>query len=246
MHDSDILVQRSTLDFIIEILPLKSPSISQAHLIQVIMAALQCLLKRDQSIIRRVLMWLLGKVTKRSDSLTDTDDIVDVTQTSDFLTYVKPHLLVALKQLIAKASNDFSSSDKSLLIRPYRLLKIMYEQSEMLSIIPLVLPDVLSCLKSQISQLGGLPISALEPVAKKNGKRYQVGGELLYSANQFWMALDNDLLWGWMEDYLTEHLKKSVENDLQERVDLVLFLFKTLPLVSESLCTHYCQQWYVL
>lgn len=199
----------------------------QVHLTKVMISALQCLLKRDQSIIRRVFIWLLGKGTKQTNT-----ESTDLAQSSYFLMHVKPHLLVSLKKLLTVSSD---ASDKSDLLQPYRLLKIIYEQTEMLSILPEVLPDILLCLKSQVMQHGGL--SLLEYSVKKNGKRFQIRGELLYSANQFWVALDSSLLWGWVEEYLSVSLKKSYEessHSLKERVDLVLFLFKVLPLVRTS------------
>ena len=101
----------------------------------------------------------------------------------------------------------------------------------MLSIIPELLPNVVQCLKSQLTQHGGLP--PLEsPAVKKNGKRHQVRGELLYLASQFWTGLDSSLLWGWVEEYLSVYIKQvEASQELQERVDLVMFLFKVLPLV---------------
>lgn len=228
LQDNNILVQRSILDVILQLFSFKSLSIKEVLLIRIITTALQCLLKRDQSIIRRVIMWLLGK-TANTQRDSDTDSSSD--ESVYFITYTKPHLLSALRQLMTDSS---CSTDKSLLTQPYRVMRVLYDQSEMMSIFHEIIPDLLSCLSSQINQFGGIQSSTrIDAVPQKIGKRHQLKADLLYSANQFWMTLEHDFLWGWIKDYLSSCLKTSFgENDLDKRIELVLFLLKILPLVS--------------
>lgn len=207
-----MLVQRYTLDLVIQLLPLKNLPISQDHLEEVMRAVLQCLLKRDQSIVRRVFTWLLGSMK-----------IENTIEIKDFDSYVKPCLLRVLRKILAE-----SSTEKSKFLQPYRLFKVLCEQSEVMAFLfAEILPNIVACLKVQI----GTPAIKL----KKDGKHS--GQEILHSANHLLLSLDNDILWKWMKDYLSIPLKQSMSVDgvseiaLQERSDLVIFLLQVLPLV---------------
>ena len=223
LQDPNVLVQRYTLDLIIQLFPLKTFPISHDYLEKIMIAVLRCLLKRDLSIVRRVFAWLLVSV-----KVQNSDTVLEI---EDFNVYVKPYLLTSIKGILTEASHDISSTtEKSTFVQPYRLLKILYEQSELIA--PLyteILPNIALCLKTQL----GTP----DAYFKRDGKH--CSQEILYSANQLLTSLDSDVLWNWMKDFVSAPLKKSKstasdtnEITLQERVSLVIYLLEVLPLVS--------------
>ena len=254
--DSNVLVERHTLDLVTHLLPLNAPPINPTLLIQVIISSLQCLLKRDQSLNRRLYAWLLGNSqTHKRENSSSISDIEDPSSDlmSYFNTYVRPHLLLALKKILKQASKQVATTEKASCLLPYRLLKFLNDKAEIQLIFNDILSNILHCLKAQVSYLGGLPSSiltsfssqnSLEVTSKKNSKRYHLKEELLHSANQLLISIDSDILWGWAEGYLVKLIKGLEEqftpcldeydrsDSLEERIELVIFLLHMLPLVS--------------
>lgn len=60
LNDSLALVQRNTLDFLVQLLPLHASYLNLTHLTTVMTAALGVLLRRDMSLNRRLYSWILG------------------------------------------------------------------------------------------------------------------------------------------------------------------------------------------
>ena len=62
VQDSNILVQRAVLDFLIVCFPLSSSIISKEKYLALLIASLTCVLRRDMSLNRRLYTWLLGEL----------------------------------------------------------------------------------------------------------------------------------------------------------------------------------------
>ena len=160
LQDSNTLVIRHSLDITSLLLPLHNPTISPSHLTHIITASLQCLLKRDTSLSRRLYSWLLGNTQKSALSNSAlVSSAVTLTNTSPyFSTFVRPYLLEALRLILQHGAESKSANDKTGYIVPYRILKALTERAELAEMFPEILPDIVSCFKMQLEYLGGVAI----------------------------------------------------------------------------------------
>ena len=74
LNDSLALVQRNTLDFLVQLLPLHSANLTHAHLSTLMTAALGVLLRRDMSLNRRLYAWILGLNGAKLSGSTSEED----------------------------------------------------------------------------------------------------------------------------------------------------------------------------
>ena len=167
VQDSKILVQRNALDFLILAFPmhmnLTSEGFSAHDRIELTVAGVSVLLRRDMSLNRRLFNWLLGsdvpaaqsninpKNINRSDSVVSQDS-VSVDDTSLYFNYHSRGLLVdALRIILSRSlewNNDSVTADQAPSpikfygpnLKPYRLLTALLDKAE---IGPVVIEDVI-------------------------------------------------------------------------------------------------------
>lgn len=60
LQDKSVLVSRATLDIILSLFPLHRPFLLASDVVEVLLSALETLLRRDMSLNRRLFSWLLG------------------------------------------------------------------------------------------------------------------------------------------------------------------------------------------
>ena len=162
VQDSKILVQRNALDFLILAFPMHQPMTTQGFSeddrLELTVAGVSVLLRRDMSLNRRLFNWLLGtdvplsqqtmnpKNFNHSDSVVSQDSVC-VEDTNLYFSYHSRSLLVdALRIILSRSlndSNDANSKENKFIspnLKPYRMLTALLDKSE---IGPVVIEDVI-------------------------------------------------------------------------------------------------------
>ena len=112
LGDTNVLVQRNGLDFILQLLPLHSELIPGCLKGQLNESGLEVLLRRDMSLNRRLYTWLLGtnggeaqSAKTRTDSVCSTEDLHESDDHSYFSLHSQHHVTKAMKRLFQKQVN---------------------------------------------------------------------------------------------------------------------------------------------
>ena len=213
--DRNVLVGRAALDIICVLFPFHQPFLLPSDTITLLSAALETLLKRDVSLNRRPYAWLQGSQVNKSHLAAHLPRSSVSDEFSYFQSYTKDYLVSALKQIVSRASMASKHASKAESILPYRLLRILMDRQEVGShVVKEILFNLVSCLKLQVENLGGLDTK--EPSVLKNcthnpddlprkpaSKRGTLKADILQSANLFFNCLSSELLWEWMGGLLT-------------------------------------------
>ena len=161
VQDSKILVQRNALDFLILAFPMHlditAQGFSDDDRLELTVAGVSVLLRRDMSLNRRLFNWLLGtdfpptqstvnpKNLNHSDSVVSQDSVY-VEDTNLYFNYHSRSLLVnALRIILSRSldNTDFDSTPNKSNgpnLKPYRMLTALLDKSE---IGPVVIEDVI-------------------------------------------------------------------------------------------------------
>ncbi|KAK9402120.1 protein dopey-2 [Crotalus adamanteus] len=256
MLDSNVLVQRNTLEVVLFFFPLYSSldqnesaiPLSRSDVVHLLSAAVQTLLRRDMSLNRRLYSWLLGYDIKGSASVPDLSIKASLEDyaCSFFEKYSKELLVEGLIEILHQ---KFSESDLEeqhhAYLKPFRILISLLDKPE---IGPLVIADLFlevirafyrycketlgSDLKLSYSQTGNVFTSAI--------KENKNASEIVKTANMLITSLNTDFLWDYMtsctEDCLSNK-NKSTQTQLltnsatvSELCTLIVFLLDVIPL----------------
>ena len=162
VQDAKILVQRNALDFLILAFPMHlditTQGFSDQDRIELTVAGVSVLLRRDMSLNRRLFNWLLGtdfpsaqptinpKTLNHSDSVVSQDSVY-VEDTNLYFNYHSRSLLVdALRIILSRSLDNNSDIDPTVNksncpnIKPYRMLTALLDKNE---IGPVVIEDVI-------------------------------------------------------------------------------------------------------
>ena len=118
LGDTNVLVQRNGLDFILALLPLHTDLIHRRLKCLLTEAGLEVLLRRDMSLNRRLYAWILGsngdamKSTSRTDSVCSTDDQEEAAHQSYFSLHSR-HLVTSAMKSLFQQQADWSSVQSS-------------------------------------------------------------------------------------------------------------------------------------
>ena len=237
LSDSNILVLRACLDIASLLFPLHTTPLSRQQISLLLTSALQCLLKRDVSLNRRLYAWLLGtNASGIVDSHTDADSKSTDTRTSKayFITYVQKSFLLSVSDLLEQALAWVTVGDKNSCVLPYRILRVLLEKDEVADSVPLLLSNVTSCLKDQMELLRGAGsgqtgfarqfVSGFEIVqvggggggGRKGGKKALLRSEVLSCALQLLVAMEEEV-WKWMEKLLVDSLHSAIREEKEEK-----------------------------
>ncbi|XP_026519997.1 protein dopey-2 isoform X1 [Notechis scutatus] len=256
MLDSNVLVQRNTLEVVLFFFPLYSSldpnesaiPLHRSDVVHLLSAAAQTLLRRDMSLNRRLYSWLLGSDIKGRASVPELSintSLEDYAH-SFFEKYSKELLVEGLIEILHQ---KFSESDLEeqhhAYLKPFRILISLLDKPE---IGPLVIADLFlevirafyrycketlgSDLKLNYSQTGNV----LTSVIKENKN----ASEIVKTANMLITSLNTDFLWDYMtgciEDCLSDK-NKSTQTQLltngatiSELCTLTVFLLDVIPL----------------
>ncbi|XP_058042848.1 protein dopey-2 isoform X2 [Ahaetulla prasina] len=256
MLDSNVLVQRNTLEVVLFFFPLYSSldpnesaiPLHRSDVVHLLSAAAQTLLRRDMSLNRRLYSWLLGSDIKGRASVPESSinaSLEDYAH-SFFEKYSKELLVEGLiKILHQKFSESDLEEQHHAYLKPFRILISLLDKPE---IGPLVIADLFlevirafyrycketlgSDLKLSYSQTGNVLTSAI--------KENRNASEIVKTANMLITSLNTDFLWDYMtgciEDCLSDK-NKSTQTQLltngatiSEICTLTVFLLDVIPL----------------
>ncbi|XP_007423388.1 protein dopey-2 isoform X2 [Python bivittatus] len=255
MLDSNVLVQRNTLEVVLFFFPLYSSldtnesavPLFRSDVVHLLSAAVQTLLRRDMSLNRRLYSWLLGSDIKGSTAVPDlsmnasTDDYAR----NFFEKYSKELLVEGLIELLHQkfAESDLEEQHHAYL-KPFRILISLLDKPE---IGPLVFADLFlevirafyrycketlgSDLKLSYSQTGNVLTSAI--------KENKNASEIVKTANMLITSLNTDFLWDYMTTCIEDCLSRNKSTQTQlltknatvsELCILTVFLLDVIPL----------------
>ncbi|XP_063249288.1 protein dopey-2 [Prinia subflava] len=266
--DSNVLVQRNTLEAILFFFPFytaldcKESTIllRRADLVYILSAATQTLLRRDMSLNRRLYAWLLGSDIKGGtfapDSTTSEDQAVYF-----FGKYSKDLLVESLIVILHQKFPESDPEEKhQAYLKPFRILISLLDKPE---IGPQVVGDLFlevlrafysyckdtlgSDLKLSYNQSGNILASAI--------KENKNASEIVKTVNLLITSLSTDFLW----DYLTKCFEDCFRNKstgmkyplesvsspptISELCTLLVFLLDVIPLeLYSEVQTQYLPQ----
>ena len=180
--DSNVLVQRCSLDLLSQALPMHIEVIKFSHqdLVEVVAAATSVLLRRDMSLNRRLYNWLCGtfEQQKRSHKRTDSETSY-VDDSSIYFGHYSKNLLIEAVKLIFQRSLDIDNNGPDL--KSYRLVMTLLDKPEVGGVI---LEDIM------IDVFRAMYFSKKN--AEENSGQKQ---ELIKSANLLFGTLESAFIW---------------------------------------------------
>ena len=226
VQDSSVLVQRSTLDFLLLGFPLHHSQLVKSDLARIVTEAIKVVLRRDMSLNRRLYAWLLGTdangqpitvITEtKSHSKTNRSDSISTTSESDmyyFNTYSKELLIQAVKTCIKEGMSPDTITGKSTNLRPFRILISLLDKPEIGSVIVEdVLMDILRCLYQLCIETGEIQ---QETQSNRQSKRNRNGPGRQHSErlSSIEVIKTANLLFGSFEPFfIWDFIARSFEN----------------------------------
>uniref|UniRef100_A0A8B9SJ42 DOP1 leucine zipper like protein B n=1 Tax=Anas platyrhynchos TaxID=8839 RepID=A0A8B9SJ42_ANAPL len=261
--DSNVLVQRNTLEVILFFFPFYTALdcdesailLRRSDLVHILSAATQTLLRRDMSLNRRLYAWLLGSDIKGGtfapDSTSSEDHAIYF-----FGKYSKDLLVESLAEILhQKFSESDTEEQHQAYLKPFRILISLLDKPE---IGPQVVGDLFlevirafysyckdalgSDLKLSYNQSGNVLASAI--------KENKNASEIVKTVNLLITSLSTDFLWDYMtkcfEDcfrclYPLENV--STPPTISELCTLLVFLLDVIPLeLYSEVQTQYLPQ----
>ncbi|XP_076444435.1 protein DOP1A-like isoform X3 [Babylonia areolata] len=213
LQDSSVLVQRSSLDFLLLAFPMHNGQLTRTDLATIVEAAINVVLRRDMSLNRRLYLWFLGtsahqaQASAASESGTRRPRADSSSTTSEFdLTYFHNHskdlLVAALKHKLSTAGQDARLGDDGHLavLRPFRILISLLDKPE---IGPVIIEDVLLAVFRSLYQEGTRTDSenhSADPSHSQRGAKTLVRDskhvdELVKTANLLFGSFESYFIW---------------------------------------------------
>uniref|UniRef100_A0A8B9G7Y9 DOP1 leucine zipper like protein B n=1 Tax=Amazona collaria TaxID=241587 RepID=A0A8B9G7Y9_9PSIT len=242
--DSNVLVQRNTLEVILFFFPFStaldcnesSILLRRTDLVYILSAATQTLLRRDMSLNRRLYAWLLGSDIKGGtfapDSTTSEDHAIYF-----FGKYSKDLLVESLIEILQQKFPESDTEEQhQAYLKPFRILVSLLDKPE---IGPQVVGDLfLEVIRAFYSYCKDALGSDLELSYNQSGniltsaiKENKNASEIVKTVNLLITSLSTDFLW----DYMTKCFEECFRNkSTQTRYPLENI--STPPTISE-LCT---------
>ncbi|XP_061483688.1 protein dopey-2 isoform X2 [Rhineura floridana] len=255
MLDSNVLVQRNTLEVVLFFFPFYSSldssesavPLSRSDVVHLLSAAAQTLLRRDMSLNRRLYAWLLGSDIKGGIFLPDPSISMSLEDHALYFfgKYSKDLLVEGLIEILHQ---NFEESDLEeqhhAYLKPFRILISLLDKPE---IGPPVVADLFlevirafyaycketlgSDLKLSYSQTGNILTSAV--------KENKNASEIVKTVNLLITSLNTDFLWDYMTRCFEDCFRnKSIQTQLlaqnvatvSELCTLLIFLLDVIPL----------------
>ncbi|KAK6632298.1 hypothetical protein RUM44_007339 [Polyplax serrata] len=199
VQDTNVLVQRCSLDLLLVAFPMHSNLLEKSSLVDLVTSAITTVLRRDMSLNRRLYAWLLGSDLNVSQLSLDhpflkkLETLGEVSQsTLYFETYSKDNLIQGV-QASLKQQNSQSPD-----IRPYRLLMSLLDKQD---VGPVILDNIL------YEVFRTLYLSCRED--KFDGVKTKQ--EILKSANLLFSSLEPWYVWLYMGSLFDQACKVNIE-----------------------------------
>ncbi|ESO88953.1 hypothetical protein LOTGIDRAFT_154021 [Lottia gigantea] len=237
IQDSSVLVQRSSLDFLLLAFPMHNAQLTKSDTAIIVQAAINVVLRRDMSLNRRLYGWLLG-TNAPSSSLPEGIRLVrsDSTSTSSemdlsyFQHYSKDLLVQAIRMKLAYPDDcEMKLAGVSNMMKPFRIIISLLDKPEIGPvIIDQVLMSVFKCLYKECQKegLNNKNMKRTKPKLKRQDSGGDKGpaAELIKTANLLFGSFEPYFIW----DYLARMFDlaclnasgESIENDKHD--DLVI------------------------
>uniref|UniRef100_A0A8C0Z2L2 DOP1 leucine zipper like protein B n=1 Tax=Canis lupus familiaris TaxID=9615 RepID=A0A8C0Z2L2_CANLF len=255
--DSNVLVQRNTLEIVLFFFPFytcldsneRAIPLPRADIVQILSAATQTLLRRDMSLNRRLYAWLLGSDIKGNTIVPESELSNSYEDQSSYFfeKYSKDLLVEGLAEILHQKFSDADVEERHhAYLKPFRVLVSLLDKPE---IGPRVVGNLFlevirafysycrdalgSDLKLSYTQSGNSLISAI--------KENRNASEIVKTVNLLITSLSTDFLWDYMtrcfEDCFrpTKHtytVGKSISPPptVSELCTLLVFLLDVIPL----------------
>ena len=222
LDDSNVLVQRITLDFVISFITFHSTTFSEKHVVKLLTYALGVLLRRDMSLNRRIFQWFLNinsdgnPVHRIVEEENDASD-----KLSYFDQYVREPLTIAMIILFqnvlesiegAFEAESLTAKHRQTHLKPFRILITLLDKPEVGS-------DILNDIMLEIfrtlykhSQIR----SKLLDISIRIGKDVNtMHNELIKNANLLFSSLESYFIW----EYLSKTLKRCAVSTEKDTID---------------------------
>ncbi|XP_069010080.1 protein DOP1B [Embiotoca jacksoni] len=258
LQDSNVLVQRNTLEILLYFFPLAtcldpagtSIALSDEEMITVVSAASLTLLRRDMSLNRRLYAWLLGTDTK-GEMVAPHPTLSTTTEEHTsfyFNTYSRDFLVKALINILKQKDVYNEPDNVTGYLRPFRVIISLLDKPE---IGPAVLSSVLlevvrafysycrEMLGAEAINSSGLSGNQLASKIKENKN----ASEIIKSMNMLVSSMNSEYLWEYItRRFCTSLSDKDVPPTLPEQdcshpapsvteiSILIIFLLDVLPL----------------
>jgi len=214
LQDSNVLVQRSTLDLLLHVFPIHCCHLTQLDTVTVLTAAIGVVLRRDMSLNRRLYAWLVGTdangvpITAIAGGVSPPGslDRQDSEPTMDYFNkHSETFLVLAVKRSL-NASNGVDESRKSstssVKLRPFKILMSLLDKPEIGSaILEDIFLDVLRCIYRECVTVSG---SGADQRAKvgPDGKNDDSITEVVKTANLLLGSLEPSFIWQFIAESL--------------------------------------------
>ncbi|XP_043557177.1 protein dopey-2 isoform X2 [Chiloscyllium plagiosum] len=270
VQDSNVLVQRNTLEILFYFFPFCScldpntcviPMVRR-DMVLVLSAALHTVLRRDMSLNRRLYAWLLGTDIKGGHMTADTDPSTSPEDCAK--AYFEKHskdllvraLIRTLHQVNPEPDQEHGPQAHQ---KPFRILISLLDKPELgPQVIGDLLLEVVRAFYSICKEMldSDLQSSQNESLLISKMKENKNASEVIKTANVLISSLSTDYLW----DYLTRLFEDSIRNrsrpvnhmvddrpssppNVQELCCLVVFLLEVIPLeLYSEIQTQYLPQ----
>ncbi|XP_078416360.1 protein DOP1B [Cetorhinus maximus] len=270
MQDSNVLVQRNTLDILFYFFPLctcldpnnSAIPMSREDMVLVLSAALYAVLRRDMSLNRRLYAWLLGTDIKGGIMTTDSDfSISPEDHTKAYFNKHSKDLLVralirTLQQVNREPDQEHGPQAHQ---KPFRILISLLDKPELgPQVIGDLLLEVIRAFYSICKEMldPDMQSSQNESLLISKIKENKNASEVIKTVNVLITSLNTDYLW----DYFTGLFEDCIRNraqpgshmleegpcappTVQELCCLLVFLLEVIPLeLYSEIQTQYLPQ----
>nr|KAF6381744.1 DOP1 leucine zipper like protein B [Pipistrellus kuhlii] len=267
--DSNVLVQRNTLEIVLFFFPLytcldseeRAIPLLRPELVRILAAATQTLLRRDMSLNRRLYAWLLGSDIKGNTVMPESETSNSYQDQSSYFfeKYSKDLLVEGLAGLLHQDFSDADAEERhAAYLRPFRILTSLLDKPE---IGPQVVGDLFlevirafysycrdalgSDLQLSYTQSGSLLTSAI--------KENRNASEIVKTVNLLITSLSTDFLWDYMTRCFEDCFRPANQSPTEKCVSpaptvselctLLVFLLDVIPLeLYSEVQTQYLPQ----
>jgi len=242
LSDKNAYTQRIALDIVIVIYPFSkvSRTFSDQHEIMLLCPVLCTLLRRDQSLTRRVFSWLLGD----GDNHDDEDLPQRNSERCYFTTHVRAHVISTFRNMLLNRD----------LMMCAKVLSMLFQRNSIGdSIKEALISDVAMSVYKQAVAIGGFTVEEVVSIhlSSKGGKgttrkrpTSNDKTEVVRAAGLMFQIFDEEFVWDWFDEILKQPCdpsychcdddggKKESTLTLSTVLKLIILLVKLLPLVS--------------
>ena len=243
LSDNNAYAQRMALDLIMVIYSFDKRTtlmFSGEHVTMVLCPTLSVLLRRDQSLTRRVYCWLLGDNNNKEENLTHPHNISHDENQCYFDAHVRTHVISALRVLLTKD-----------VVSCLKIIQFLFDKIIICeSIKETVMLDMALGLYKRSLVAGGLKPEDIQTVNKTKKKQASSKVGFLRAANLLFQTFGQHYVWKWLEEFLKQsgdpsgHHSNGIIDDEEMTItailQVMLLLVKLLPLVSVCVCVCVC------